>query len=101
MLTNDDVKIIRGLVKEEVTDAITKAVAPLATQDQLKSLVTKDEAKSFATKDDLKKTEERLIRAIKQEHKVGGEILQICEVEDRKIKVRVEKIEHHLGFASA
>lgn len=92
MLTNNDVRLIRNIVKEEITDAVTSAVAPL---------VTKEEAKRFATKDDLKTTEKRLMRAIKREHKVGGEILQICEVEDRKIIQRVEKIEHHLGFAPA
>ncbi len=88
MLTNDDIKAIEVIVNKVVSNAVTP-------------LVTKNEAKNFATKDDLKETEERLMKAIKKEHKIGGDILQICEVEDRKIRNRVVKIENHLGFASA
>ncbi len=86
MLTNDDVKVI----KEIVNEVIKKAVAPL---------VTKDEAKKIATKDDLQQTEKRLTKAIKKEHKIGGEILHVAQDENRKISIRVERIEHHLGFA--
>lgn len=79
MLTKNDLSAINNIVQ----NVVTKAVA---------SLVTKEEAK---------KTEMRLMKAIEKEHKIGGDILQICEVEDRKIRNRVVKIENHLGFASA
>lgn len=87
MLTTDDAKIIRSLIKEEVTDAINKAVAPLATKKELKK--------------ELKETELRLKKEIKREHKYQGEILNYCEKEDRKIGERVEKIERHLNFTTA
>lgn len=149
MLSNDDVKTIKGIVQ----DAVDKAVVPLATKEEFRGLVTKDDAKNFATKDDLKnfatkddlkalatkddlkdvatKTDiarldtkitkldvkmsgqfadlnskmtgntNGLRSAIKREHKFQGEILQVLEVEDRKLKNKVERIERHLGFAPA
>ncbi len=85
MLTKNDIKIIKDIVSE--------AVVPLAK----KSDVDKQLAEQKLT---TQKGFTKLEKAIKKEHKIGGQILQLLEVEDRKIKLRVEKIEHHLGFAS-
>lgn len=112
MLTNDDVKIIRNIVKEEITDAITSAitsaVAPLATKTDLAKLdtkVTKLDVKisgQFAElKSKMTKDSKKLERCLKTERKLRNEDFGHLEKEDRKISLRVEKIEHHLGFASA
>lgn len=109
MLTTGDIKVIKNIISE--------AVAPLATKDELKTLATKVDLAKLDTKitkldvkmsgefADLKnkttKDMERLERAIKTEHKIGNVDFGYLEDEDRKIKVRVERIEHHIGFASA
>lgn len=122
MLTTDDVKIIKEIVHEVVGDA----VAPLVTKDEAKGFATKDDLKLLATKDDLAKLDtkitrldvkmsgqfselkdkttkdaKKLERAIKTEHRIGNNDFGHLEKEDRKIVVRVDRIEHHLGFVTA
>lgn len=126
MLTSNDLSAITKIVQNVVTDAVASAVAPLVTKAELKPLVTKEELKVLATKVDLAKVDtkitnldvkmsgqfaqlkdkttkdtKKLERAIKTEHRTGGDDFGHLENEDRKISVRVEKIERQLGFASA
>lgn len=127
MLSQDDVKVIEQIVGK----AITTAVAPLLTTEEAKNFATKDDLRAtqkdiLAVRADIAKLDtkvtkfevkvsggfedlrskttkdvRRLEKAIAKEHRTGGEILQICEVEDRKIRQRVGRIEGHLGFTSA
>ncbi len=116
MLTNDDVKIIRNIVKEEITDAITSAVAPLVTKEEAKNFATKSDVAKLDSKltkfevnmtrqfTDLKnkttKDAKRLERCLKTERKLRNEDFGHLEKEDRKISIRVDKIERHLNFVS-
>lgn len=100
MLTKDDLLAIKKIIQE--------AVEPLATKIELAKLDTK------ITKLDVKitgqfaqlstqtaKDVERLEKAIKTEYKRGNEDFGYLESEDRKISVRVARIERHLNFAIA
>ncbi len=102
MLNKGDVKIIKNIV----SGAIGVAVAPLATKDDIAKLdtkITKLDVKMSGQFANLRakttKDTNKLEKAIKKEHKIGNIDFGYLEKEDRKILVRVEKIEHHLGFA--
>ncbi len=104
--------------KQEVHDS----AASLATKQEVKNLATLlaqkankvDMEKGFAkisgematkanilaTNTEMKKGFARLERAIKREHKIGGEILDFLEVEDRKIKQRLTRVEQQVGINS-
>lgn len=100
MLTQDDIKAIK--------DIVNGAVGPLATKTGLASLdtkLTRFEVNMTRQFTDLKnkttKDTDRLERAIKTRRKVNNEDFGHLEKEDRKIVIRVEKIERHIGFAPA
>lgn len=90
MLTADDIKIIKTIV--------TEAVAPLDTK--LTKLDVKMSSQFAQLNEKTTKDTERLERAIKTEYKRGNEDFGHLKNEDRKISLRVAKIEDHLGFAT-
>jgi len=131
MLTPNDLSAITKVVQGVVTDAVVplatkEELKTLATREEIKVLATKEDLKSLATKADLAKLDtkitnldvkmsgqfaqlkdkttkdtKKLEKAIKKEHRIGNDDFAHLENEDRKVLIRVEKIEHHLGFASA
>ncbi len=129
MLTKSDIEIIKNVVDSAVAKATaplaTKAeLRGLATKEDLTGLATKADLTDLATKADISQLDTRIVklevksdanfarleskmdkgfteleRAIKIEHKARDNDFQYLETEERKIKQRVEKIEHHIGFS--
>src|SRR3990167_9983704 len=62
MLSTNDVKAIRNIIKEELTDAITGAVSPLVTKEEAKALATKDDLKRLAAKADVARLDTHLTK---------------------------------------
>ena len=93
MLTKNDLSAINKIVQ----DVVTKAVAPLDTKITKLDVKLTGQLSQLNTK--ITKDVDKLEKAITKEHKIGGEILQVAQVENRETVLRVERIEHHLGFA--
>lgn len=84
-----DNMMVRKDVEEIVDGAIQKAVAPLATKEELKKLATKEELKKLATKDDLDAMEQRFEEKFATKEDVG-------RLEQKMRNGQRANVQHHL-----
>lgn len=97
-LTNDDLKAIRKVVREEVENETNAAKDELSSDVRMSGIRVQGEIREL--KDRVKNLE---IRITKDHKEIKGEIKYVVEFldkQDMNIVKKVKKIEQHLGIPS-